>query len=52
MLKGLLKEYEYYLKITKGLSSNSISSYTTDLKEYIEFINKNYLLKDQRMNCN
>ena len=46
MLKGLLKEYEYYLKITKGLSSNSISSYTTDLKEYIEFLDKNYLLKD------
>ncbi len=46
MLKGLLKEYEYYLKITKGLSSNSISSYTTDLREYIEFLNKNYLLKD------
>jgi integrase/recombinase XerD len=46
MLKGLLKEYEYYLRITKGLSSNSISSYTTDLREYIEFLNKNYLLKD------
>ena len=46
MLKGLLKEYEYYLKITKGLSSNSISSYTTDLREYVEFLNKNYLLRD------
>ena len=46
MLKGLLKEYEYYLKITKGLSHNSIKSYITDLKEYIEFLNKNYLLRD------
>lgn len=46
MLKGLLKEYEYYLKITKGLSHNSIKSYITDLNEYIEFLNKNYLLRD------
>ncbi len=46
MLKALLKEYEYYLRITKGLSSNSISSYKTDLREYIEFLNKNYLLKN------
>lgn len=46
MLNGILKEYEYYLKITKGLSSNSISSYTTDLREYIMFLNKNYLLKE------
>lgn len=46
MLKGLLKEYEYYLRITKGLSQNSISSYTTDLREYIEFLNKNYMLRD------
>lgn len=46
MLKGLLKEYEYYLKITKGISHNSIKSYISDLKDYIEFLNKNYLLKD------
>lgn len=46
MLKRLLKEYEYYLKITKGLSTNTISSYITDLREYVEFLEKNYLIKD------
>lgn len=46
MLKRLLKEYEYYLKITKGLRPNSIKSYITDLTEYIEFIDKNYYLRD------
>ncbi|MBN2605169.1 MAG: site-specific tyrosine recombinase XerD [Bacilli bacterium] len=46
MLLGLLKEYEYYLKITKGLSHNSIVSYVTDLKEYIDFLEKNYEIKD------
>ena len=46
MLKNLLKEYEYYLKITKGLSPNTISSYKTDLKDYVEFIEKNYYLRD------
>jgi integrase/recombinase XerD len=46
MLKRLLKEYEYYLKITRGLSSNSIYSYVTDLKEYVEFLVKNYAIKD------
>ena len=46
MLKRLLKEYEYYLKITKGLSTNTISSYITDLREYVEFLIKNYAIKD------
>lgn len=46
MLKNLLKEYEYYLKITKGLSANTISSYKTDLAEYILFIEKNYYLRN------
>ena len=46
MLKRLLKEYEYYLKITKGLSPNSISSYISDLVEYIDFLVKNYAIKD------
>lgn len=49
MLKRLLKEYEYYLKVTKGLSSNSISSYVTDLKEYVEFIDKNYAIVDPNL---
>lgn len=46
MLKRLLKEYEYYLKITKGLSPNSISSYMSDLVEYIDFLVKNYVIRD------
>ncbi|MCK5761376.1 MAG: site-specific tyrosine recombinase XerD [Candidatus Izimaplasma sp.] len=46
MLKRLLKEYEYYLKITKGLSQNSIKSYISDLVEYIDFLVKNYMIKD------
>ena len=46
MLKRLLKEYEYYLKITKNLSANTIKSYITDLNEYVLFLRKNYLIKD------
>jgi integrase/recombinase XerD len=46
MLKRLLKEYEYYLKVTKGLSPNTISGYVTDLTEYVEFIIKNYAISD------
>ncbi len=46
MLKRLLKEYEYYLRITKGLSENSIKSYISDLVEYIDFLVKNYMLND------
>lgn len=46
MLKRLLKEFEYYLRITKGLSQNTIKSYITDLDEYIFFLTKNYVIKD------
>lgn len=46
MLKRYLKEYEYYLKITKGLSPNTITSYITDLNEYIIFLDKNYSVND------
>lgn len=46
MLKQLLKEYEYYLKVTKNLSIHSINSYTSDLKDYIEYVEKNYQIKD------
>ena len=49
MLKRLLKEYEYYLKITKGLAKNTISSYITDLNEYTFFLEKNYYLKDPNL---
>lgn len=46
MLKRLLKEYEYYLKVTKRLAQNTIISYKVDLVEYIEFLEKNYGLRD------
>ncbi|XFA99384.1 site-specific tyrosine recombinase XerD [Candidatus Izemoplasma sp. B36] len=42
MLESNLKEYVYYLKITKNLSKNTIDSYQRDLKEYISFLEKNY----------
>ncbi|MCK5732253.1 MAG: site-specific tyrosine recombinase XerD [Tenericutes bacterium] len=42
MLQVSLKEYVYYLKITKNLSKNTIDSYQRDLKEYIRFIENNY----------
>ena len=46
MLKTYLKEYLYYLKITKNLSKNTISSYERDLENYLKFIENNYKLKD------
>lgn len=46
MLKRLLKEFEYYLKITKNLSQNTIKSYITDLEDYVLFVTKNYNIKD------
>ncbi|MEC9484322.1 MAG: site-specific tyrosine recombinase XerD [Candidatus Izemoplasma sp.] len=42
MLKQLQKEYGYYLRITKGLAHNTITSYMSDLDEYIRFLTKNY----------
>ncbi len=46
MLKTYLKEYLYYLKITKNLSKNTINSYERDLKKYLKFINDNYNIKN------
>lgn len=45
MLKANLKEYVYYLKITKNLSKNTIESYERDILEYIAFLEKNYSFK-------
>lgn len=42
----LLKEYLYYLKITKGLSKNTILSYQHDLNDYGQFLIKQYQIKD------
>lgn len=45
MLNVYLKEYIYYLKITKNLAQNTIISYERDLIEYMSFIDKNYQLR-------
>jgi len=36
-----LTDYQYYLKIERGLSKNSISSYSNDVKKLIQFIDTN-----------
>jgi len=46
MLEAYLKEYLYYLKVTKNLAKNTIISYERDLLDYIDFIKKNYEIKD------
>lgn len=46
MLETYLKEYLYYLKITKNLSKNTIKSYERDLKAYALFLKNNYNFKD------
>lgn len=46
ILDTFLKEYLYYLKITKNLSKNTIISYERDLLKYIEFLKKNYQIRD------
>lgn len=46
MLQVHLKEYLYYLKITKNLAKNTIISYERDLVEYIAFLEKNYSFSD------
>ncbi len=37
----IIDEYKEYLEKIKGYSKNTITSYTTDLKKYFEYINKN-----------
>lgn len=46
ILDSYLKEYLYYLKITKNLAKNTIKSYERDLNEYMDFIKKNYGIRD------
>ena len=36
-----LTDYEFYLKIEKGLASNSVISYTRDVKKLIHFLEEN-----------
>ncbi|MGD9964745.1 MAG: site-specific tyrosine recombinase XerD [Candidatus Izemoplasmatales bacterium] len=46
MLEAYLKEYLYYLKVTKNLAKNTILSYERDLNDYLSFIKKNYDIKN------
>ena len=41
MLEKLIKDYVSYLKIEKGLSENTIISYSEDLVKFKEFLTKN-----------
>lgn len=45
LLDGLIKEYVYYLKVTKNLAKNTINSYQNDLSDYLDFIDKQYHFK-------
>lgn len=45
MIQNLLKEYLYYLKITKNLSKNTIISYQNDISDYLTFLTQNYQIK-------
>jgi integrase/recombinase XerD len=36
-----LKDYQLYLKIERGLSKNSVDSYSLDIKKLIDFLEKN-----------
>ena len=38
--ENLLKDYQIYLKIERGLSENSIKSYSYDIKNLLRYINK------------
>lgn len=42
--KNALKDYKHYLKIERGLSQNSIDSYSFDVEKLINFLNENNLI--------
>jgi integrase/recombinase XerD len=39
--KSLLQDYQFYLKIEKGLAKNSIDSYSRDVKKLISYLEEN-----------
>ena len=39
-----IKDYQFYLKIERGLSKNTIDSYTRDLEKLILFLEKNQII--------
>ena len=48
ILDNFLKEYHYYLISELHLSSNTWHSYESDVEKYIEFVVKNYKIKDPK----
>jgi len=46
MLEATLKEYLYYLRVTKNLSKNTIASYQNDIEDYVRFVEE--VLKRKR----
>jgi len=48
MNETLLKEYVYYLKVTKNLAKNTIVSYRSDIGDYLDFLAKNYRVTNIR----
>ncbi len=39
--KNALQDYQFFLKIEKGLAQNSIDSYTHDVKKLISYLDEN-----------
>lgn len=43
--KNALQDYQYFLKIEKGLAKNSVDSYSRDIKKLINYLEENELKK-------
>ena len=37
-MKSLLKDYEYYLKIERAMSQNTVASYCSDVEKFLSFL--------------